>query len=330
MNALDSSANQYKYTLREDVRSYYNVTYSTFIEACRARGIASNDTEWYDCLNEAKDSYSAKVLRNLFATICALNIPANASVLWNDFKEYLSEDFLMDYDEEISFNRALLEIEDILISHNLTCQVLGLPTPTYLPNTINYTPFNASEQQILFDEYYQKANYEQRNIIDRVLQEVQFHDSFCNVFCLTAHAGCGKTFVQSAIIHRIHSLNLNVIVSAFSGIASTLLTGVRTIHNIFKLPIPVLENSVANINKNSSYGHFINQASLIIIDEISMCPLTVLKAIDRLLRDLCTDVINKNKPFGGKPMFLCGDFRQILPVVPHGSRAHLFHFIVCL
>lgn len=146
----------------EDVRTYCNVTYSTFIEACRARGIASNDTEWYDCLNEAKDSHSAQMLRNLFAIICALNIPANASVLWNDFKQYLSEDFLRDYNEEISFNRALLEIEDILISHNLTCQALGLPMPTYFPNTINYTPFDVSEQRFLFDEYYQKANYESR------------------------------------------------------------------------------------------------------------------------------------------------------------------------
>lgn len=143
------------------------------------------------------------------------------------------------------------------------------------------------------------------------------------MFCLTAHAGCGKTFTQTTIIHKLHSLNLTCIATAFSGIASTLLIGGRTLHNVFKLPIPVLENSVPNISPNSAQGRFINSASLILIDEISMCPLLILKAIDRLLRDLCTDVQNKNKLFAGKTMLLCGDFRQILPVVPHGSRAVL-------
>jgi ATP-dependent DNA helicase PIF1 len=39
------------------------------------------------------------------------------------------------------------------------------------------------------------------------------------------------------------------------------------------------------------------------------------------------DVLSKNKPasallpFGGKPVFLGGDFRQILPVVRKGSRS---------
>ena len=47
--------------------------------------------------------------------------------------------------------------------------------------------------------------------------------------------------------------------------------------------------------------------------------LQVLKIIDRLLRDLC-DENDKRKPFGGKTILLCSDFRQILPVIPHGSR----------
>lgn len=45
--------------------------------------------------------------------------------------------------------------------------------------------------------------------------------------------------------------------------------------------------------------------------------------LDRFFRDLCTDQNDKEKPFGNKTFLLCGDFRQILPVVPHGSRAAL-------
>ena len=62
--------------------------------------------------------------------------------------------------------------------------------------------------------------------------------------------------------------------------------------------MPILENSVANI----SYVRYINISSLIIIDEVSMCPLQVLKLIDILLRDLRHEN-DKHKPFGGKKYF---------------------------
>ena len=73
----------------------------------------------------------------------------------------------------------------------------------------------------------------------------------------------------------------------------------RTLHNVFKLLMPILENSVANIIANISYVPYVNISPLIIIDEVSMCPLQVLKIIDRLLRDLC-DENYKRKPFGIK------------------------------
>lgn len=41
-----------------------------------------------------------------------------------------------------------------------------------------------------------------------------------------------------------------------------------------------------------------------------------------LLRDF-SENDNKNKLFGGKTILMCGDFRQILPVIPHGSRSIL-------
>ena len=86
--------------------------------------------------------------------------------------------------------------------------------------------------------------------------------------------------------------------------------------------MPLLENSVVNITEYISYVRYINLSSFIIIDEVSMCPLQVLKIIDRLLQDLC-DENDKRKPFGGKTIFLCVYFRQILPVIPRESRGTL-------
>ncbi|CDF77532.1 partial DNA helicase [Chondrus crispus] len=47
-----------------------------------------------------------------------------------------------------------------------------------------------------------------------------------------------------------------------------------------------------------------------------MCHRHCIETVDRSLRDL----IQTDRPFGGKFLVLVGDFRQILPVVPGGSR----------
>jgi len=220
---------------------------------------------------------------NLFGYICTLNVLANKLALWNEFKVYLSEDFLRLYNEEASFYRTLLEMNDILNVHNLSCQILDLPVPTYSQKIEETNAIDIIEEEMLFCEYYETANIEQRNLIDQVIREVLYHDAISNVSCLTAHAGCSKTFTQTAIIHKLNSLDLRCIATAFSGIASTILIGGRILHNMFKLTIPILRISVANITANSSYVCYINSSSLIIIDEVSMCPLQVLKIIRQII-----------------------------------------------
>jgi ATP-dependent DNA helicase PIF1 len=55
------------------------------------------------------------------------------------------------------------------------------------------------------------------------------------------------------------------------------------------------------------------------LDVASMCSAKVLEIIDRGLQDLR----NSTLPFGGMFLILGGDFRQILPVVRHGTRGEL-------
>lgn len=43
---------------------------------------------------------------------------------------------------------------------------------------------------------------------------------------------------------------------------------------------------------------------------------TVLQYLDRLLRDVCA----LDLPFGGKVLVLGGDWKQLCPVVEHGTR----------
>ncbi|RCN40973.1 hypothetical protein ANCCAN_13078 [Ancylostoma caninum] len=47
-----------------------------------------------------------------------------------------------------------------------------------------------------------------------------------------------------------------------------------------------------------------------------MAPKCALEAVDVLLRD----IMQNDKPFGGKLFIIGGDFRQVLPIVEHGRR----------
>jgi hypothetical protein len=105
--------------------------------------------------------------------------------------------------------------------------------------------------------------------------------------------------------------------SAWTGIAGTLLKGGRTVHNLFKLPVPILDTSVCNVKPTSSHATYLRSVSLFIIDEASMVMAHALNAIDRMLRDITSIDV----PFGGKIFLLGGDFRQVLPVIPRKPRA---------
>ncbi|XP_058758388.1 uncharacterized protein LOC131631622 [Vicia villosa] len=49
------------------------------------------------------------------------------------------------------------------------------------------------------------------------------------------------------------------------------------------------------------------------------------EALDRTLKDVMSTYSNSKEIFGGKVVVFGGDFRQILPVVPRGSRSDIVH-----
>ncbi len=103
---------------------------------------------------------------------------------------------------------------------------------------------------------------------------------------------------------------------ATTGIAATLLEGGRTVHSGFKLPVPIVENSVSGMRLHTKEADQLRKAELIIIDEVTMLTKHGLGCIDRLLRD----IMQSDQPFGGKTFVIGGDFRQTLPVVPRGTQ----------
>jgi hypothetical protein len=72
-------------------------------------------------------------------------------------------------------------------------------------------------------------------------------------------------------------------------------------------------------------AELIQVAALIIWDEAPMTNRRCFEALDRTMRDILSEHIPRNAllPFGGKPVVLGGDFRQILPVVRKGTRSSI-------
>lgn len=114
------------------------------------------------------------------------------------------------------------------------------------------------------------------------------------------------------MIHRLGAENFQVVPSAFTGIAASLLVGGgRTLHSRFRLPIPIELGNTSNMNLNSPEANQLREARMFIIDEASMVSRAILECIDRLLKDVTQ---NYNVPFGGKVVLLTGDFRQCAPI----------------
>ncbi|XP_021721999.1 ATP-dependent DNA helicase PIF2-like [Chenopodium quinoa] len=104
---------------------------------------------------------------------------------------------------------------------------------------------------------------------------------------------------------------------ANSDIAATLLHRGKTAHKTLGIPVTLHASSTWKFSKQDVEVQLVKYAAVIIWDEATMTHRHAYEAIDRSLRDLTgVDV-----PFGGKVVVFGGDFRQVLPVVPKGTKA---------
>ncbi|XP_058732760.1 uncharacterized protein LOC131604331 [Vicia villosa] len=148
----------------------------------------------------------------------------------------------------------------------------------------------------------------------------------CGVFFLYGYGGTGKTFMWNTLSAALRSNREIVLNVASSGIASLLLLGGRTAHSRFKIPVPCLESSICNIDKKSDLAGLLQITNLIIWDEAPMASKFCFEAIDKSLKDIMGhDKVASKTIFGGKVVVFGGDFRQILPVVPRGTRSDIVH-----
>jgi len=162
-----------------------------------------------------------------------------------------------------------------------------------------------------------KFNDAQRGVYTAVMDSV--NNASGKLFFLHSAGGCGKTFVCNTIAAAVRAQGKIALCVASSGIASLLLEGGRTAHSTFKIPLQVNDASVCSITRNSHAYPLLQNTSIIIWDEVPMQHKYAVDAVDRTIRDL----LQKDSPFGGITVLFGGDFRQTLPVIPHGLRQQI-------
>lgn len=112
----------------ESLRPVRGQVHPTFKSACNALGLLQDDNEWYACLEEAAVSHMPSQLRSLFAIILIFCAPVNPELLWETYRDALSEDQepqdavdtspeQWSNNAELRWNKALICLEEILQQH---------------------------------------------------------------------------------------------------------------------------------------------------------------------------------------------------------------------
>lgn len=148
-----------------------------------------------------------------------------------------------------------------------------------------------------------------------------------NIF-LTGEGGTGKSFVVQAFINYCYYMRINVLAAAQTGLAAQHIGG-RTLVKTFGIPVdgPVLKKKT-----RARAGVLLQNADIVIIDEISMCRIDAFELIIRKLdyvnasreqkraeiaSGACLNVGQKLKPI---QVILVGDFFQLPPILTKSEK----------
>jgi ATP-dependent exoDNAse (exonuclease V) alpha subunit len=131
-----------------------------------------------------------------------------------------------------------------------------------------------------------------------------------NVY-LTGSAGAGKTYLLNRYIEHLKKNNVEVAVTASTGIAATHMGGV-TIHSWSGLGVrnSLTEQDLDALEERRYLFERFQNTRVLIIDEVSMLHHFRLDLVERIVRSFRRN----NQPFGGIQVILCGDFFQLPPV----------------
>lgn len=308
-------------TSYDDLKTIQGRTCETFRQAAMAHGLLEDDNSTEECMQEACGYRMPISPRQLFCTILVHCGCINPEELFLKFEEDMAEDYmkLQKMAKETARQHLLQSLNSELESMGKNLRHFHLhDLVTVAPQKTALCKEISDEVSIVVSEHDLASvallNGEQLSAYNSILEAV-FSDHE-QAFFVDGPGGTGKTFLYRALLATVRSQGKIALATASSGVAASILPNGRTAHSRFKIPINGDEQLSCNVPKQSDLAKLIKQAALIIWDEASMAKKESMEAVDRMLRD----ITDKNFLFGGKVVVFGGDFRQVLPVIPRGTR----------
>ena len=236
------------------LKTYNNTVFPSFREACLARGLLQDDALWLNTINKLILTASPAKIRKVFCFILIHGAPNNPRELWNLFQQHMIENFLRinTNNEHQAEQTALGKIQSVLAQFGKCLFDFQLPELEEAP--INELPNFEHMRQVAANVRH-LLNNEQTAIVISVLDAVHKNKyDQPNLFFIDGPGGTGKTFCYNYLINELCSHDKKVSTCAWTGIAATLLTCGQTVHSLFKLPVPILDNSTCRIKPHSKEG----------------------------------------------------------------------------
>ncbi|XP_011313593.1 uncharacterized protein, partial [Fopius arisanus] len=203
-----------------DLRTVDGETYETFQGSCLALGLIEDDAEWERAMTEGEVWMMPRQLRHLFVRILIYCHPINPEVLWEKFKEAMSQDFQRLLVAPEAERRAYIEVNRLLSYEGSA--ISRFPTMLQLLDLDHNIDVEADDEipleqhRTIGQSQYEKLNSEQKNIVDNVLNAVEARETSTTYFYIDGPGGSGKTFVYTTLYHLLRASEKNVHTMAFT------------------------------------------------------------------------------------------------------------------
>jgi len=269
----------------EHLRTVNGIVHDSFKAACSALGLLETDEEYHKCLQEAATLQTGKQLRHLFAIILLECTPANPVQLWNTHAQHLSDDCTWRLQQhnvhsptnEQVLSLALHDLDAILQQSGKSLQDFGLPLPTCDVGHIGNSSSRIIEEEKSYNQQHlneiwhrclETSNDEQRAAFHTVIAAYESTEG--GIFFIDGPGGTGKTFLENMILARVRSTGDIALAVASWGIAALLLSGGRTAHSRFKIPLKIHSDSYCSIKAQTELAELIRQTKIVLWDEAPM------------------------------------------------------------
>ena len=304
-----------------DARTYQNIEYATFYETCRAMGILDNDQYVFDTMDEACLKFvSGNRIRKLFIVFLMTGQIKDPQTLWGKYKEQMSEDY-KHFGERNPIKKLYMELNKLLELNLKSLEDFGiekLDDAVYVKQEIEIKESDIIVRETLMTD-------EQRIFYKSCLES--FATKTNKMKMVEAYAGTGKTFVFETLIMMCKFMKIKYVVVAPTGIAACLLTDGYTSHSTFSIPLDC--DDTTSCSWKGKMLKKMEEVQVIFWDEVCNSDRHILETVDRTFRDLQTKRgVDSSEPFGGRFMFMGGNWSQILPVIEKASRAMIIDSIL--